>query len=377
MRLRTIFLFKIFFFLFFWLMGLPAHAQVRGRVSDAVTGIPLPSVSVRYRTTGTATDAKGIFQLANVSQGDTIQFSCVGYDQLVVIIGKEKTGLNIALVPNSAQLNEVTVTALQSERRLLEVAGAVALLTPRELQRDNDAIIAPALNRVPGVFMSSGTLSTNRLTIRGIGSRSLFSTNKVRAYFNDIPLTTGDGETTIEDIDLSLIGRVEVIKGPSSSVYGAGLGGTVVLTGQRAKYGQTSASSELMLGSYGLRRFVSRVAAGSDRANVSIVHSRQLADGYRENNQYDRQSLAILGQFQAGERTNISVLANHIALKAFIPSSIDSASFFQNPRSAAPTWLQLRGYENSRKLMLGTSVQHEFSDRWQYSGPDALGGRIF
>jgi iron complex outermembrane recepter protein len=354
--------------LLFWLLWpLCSHAQVRGRVADAVTNEPLPGGTVRHGATGAVTDAKGTFYLPNAQKGDTLQFRCLGYTDRQVVVANPANWLSVPLEPGSTQLNEVAVTALQTDGRLLEVAGAVALLTPRELRRDNDAIIVPALNRVPGVFMSSGTLSTNRLTIRGIGSRSLFSTNKVRAYFNDIPLTTGDGETTIEDIDLSLVGRVEVVKGPSSSVYGAGLGGTVVLTGRRADYGKTTAAPEWSFGSFGLRRQVYRVASGSDRANVALVYSRQQSDGYRENNQYDRRSVAALGQFQAGERTQVSLLANYIALKAFIPSSIDSATFARNPRAAAPTWLQLRGYEDARKLLLGASVQHDFGPRWSNS----------
>ena len=87
--------------------------------------------------------------------------------------------------------------------------------------------------------MHSGTYSTNRITIRGIGSRSLFSTNKIRAYFNDIPLTTGDGETVLEDIDPAFIERAEILKGPTSSLYGAGLGGTVNLKGSKAPLDRT------------------------------------------------------------------------------------------------------------------------------------------
>ena len=87
-------------------------------------------------------------------------------------------------------------------------------MTTRQLQKDNDVAITPALNRVSGVYMHSGALNTNRITIRGIGNRSPFSTTKIRAYLDDIPLTSGDGETTIEDIDLSLINEVKVWKGP-------------------------------------------------------------------------------------------------------------------------------------------------------------------
>jgi iron complex outermembrane receptor protein len=52
--------------------------------------------------------------------------------------------------------------------------------------------------------MQQGALNTNR-TIRGIGSRAQFGTTKIKAYFDGIPLTTGDGETTLDDLDLASI----------------------------------------------------------------------------------------------------------------------------------------------------------------------------
>jgi iron complex outermembrane receptor protein len=52
--------------------------------------------------------------------------------------------------------------------------------------------------------MQQGALNTNRITIRGIGSRQ-FGTTKIKAYFDGIPLTTGDGETTLDDLDLASI----------------------------------------------------------------------------------------------------------------------------------------------------------------------------
>jgi iron complex outermembrane recepter protein len=346
-----------------WLSSAPAAAQTlwRGRVADAVTNQPLPGVNLRLKTGGTATNAQGQFELA--ATGDTLHVTCLGYQPLALPWPSAANWLNISLQPAATQLTEVVVTALQTDGRLLQVPGAVAVLGPRELHRDNDVTLVPALNRVPGVYMHTGTLNTNRLTIRGIGSRSLFSTNKVRAYFGDIPLTTGDGETTLEDLDLSLIGRAEVIKGPSSSVYGAGLGGTVVLTARKAAYRERSLGTEGQVGSFGLRRWVGRAASGSDRANLSVVLSQQNLDGYRENNAYDRFSVATLGQWQAGERTSVTLLANHIRLKAFIPSSIDEVTYRQNPRAAAANWLALRGYEAYQKTLLGVSVSHELGRR--------------
>ena len=89
--------------------------------------------------------------------------------------------------------------------------------------------ISSAINEVPGVYMHAGTLNTNRITVRGIGNRSLFSTTKLRSYIDDIPLTNGVGETTVEDFDREILHSVDLYKGPGATAYGSGLGGLMLL----------------------------------------------------------------------------------------------------------------------------------------------------
>src|SRR5690554_2946896 len=128
----------------------------------------------------------------------------------------------------SEKIDEVTVTAFRTPYNLLNIPAPVNLISPAQLEAGSALTPVEALNQVPGVLMHHGTLSTNRLTIRGIGSRSPYGSNKVKAYWGEIPLTGGDGETVLEDLENYAIQRIEVIKGPSSSLYGAGLGGTIL-----------------------------------------------------------------------------------------------------------------------------------------------------
>jgi iron complex outermembrane receptor protein len=55
-----------------------------------------------------------------------------------------------------------------------------------------------------------GALNTNRITI-GIGARTL-GTTRIKTYLDNIPLTNPEGESSIEDIDLETIGKIEIIK---------------------------------------------------------------------------------------------------------------------------------------------------------------------
>jgi iron complex outermembrane receptor protein len=348
------------------------QTPIKGKIIDQANGEPLPHVNIQLKGTNinTISNLKGEFELnviSNNNQNSFLSFTHLGYESQEVIIKEQQAYYLIALQANTTQLSEVVVAAYQNNQKFLDIAGAVALITSKELRRDNDAIITPAINRLSGVYMHSGTLTTNRITIRGIGSRSLFGTNKVRAYFNDIPLTTGDGETTIEDIDLSLISRVEILKGTNSSVYGAGLGGTILLSAEKSDYNKTSLGTDFFVGSYGFRRNVVNFKTGNSNANFNITYTNLHSDGFRENNQTDRQSIGLSAQFASGSKTTISVLSNFIKLKAFIPSSIDYNTFINNPQAAAPTWKRSEGYEDYQKGLLGVSILHQFNEHLQNS----------
>lgn len=243
----------------------------------------------------------------------------------------------------------------------LKLPASLMQIHPEHLKRDHDVSIAPSLNRVTGVYMHSGALNTNRITIRGIGNRSPFSTTKLRAYLDDIPLTSGDGETTIEDIDLSLIDRVDVWKGPTASVFGAGLGGMIHMkTSSNNKKLQSNLKNVLTVGSYGLIRNVLQASYANTKqtlkiqANYNTTHS----DGYRANNEYDRKGASILLKYQSGADSETTLFGNHTALKAFIPSSLNRKDYDEAPQKAAFSWDKVKGFEDYTKNLLG--VSHRF-----------------
>ena len=88
-------------------------AQIRGWVTDADTGEPIPSVNVYYgkqKTVGTTTNDKGRYTLQTPEKGDTLVFSYVGYQTYTVYIqaGEKKT-LNVKLQNLDKELSELLV----------------------------------------------------------------------------------------------------------------------------------------------------------------------------------------------------------------------------------------------------------------------------
>lgn len=337
---------------------------ISGKVLDGVNQEPLPHAHVHFNGEATLTDIQGEFTLEADNLPVHLIISHVGYLTDSIQIDNSKTELVIALSVASTDLHEVVVSASHRNEPIKNTPASVGMITRVNMKRDDKMMITPSLNRIPGVYMQSGTMSTNRISIRGIGARIPYGTNKIRAYYDHIPLTNGVGETTIEDIDMGMIERVEVIKGPNSSIYGAGLGGVINIKPRLADFNNTSLASSATVGSYNTSRFVNTFSHSSEGNNINIIHSLINSDGYRENNEYYRHSIGFTGRFSTSETSHLSIIGNYIYLKSFIPSAIDEDTYQNDPQSAAFTWNAAQGFEAYDKAMLGLSYQQKMASHW-------------
>ena len=264
-------------------------------------------------------------------------------------------------VPSDIILSEVIVTTDIFENKKKDFAGSVSEIKPKVLDQANGLYLQPVLNSVPGVYMQSGALNTNRITIRGIGSRSPFATNKIKAYIDDIPLSTGEGETTLEDIDFSTLDGIEVYRGPASTMYGAGLGGAIHMISK--KIARTNAGClDFSVGSFGLRKVNISAQVGNENSGLSLFYQDVSSDGYRQNNEYNRQSLSTIAQTKIGTKSYLSSYFNYTHLKSFIPSSLDQDTYLNSPQSAASQWANAKGFEDNNRMRLGFSLKTIYNE---------------
>ncbi len=256
----------------------------------------------------------------------------------------------------TGKIEEVTVTAFRSPYNIFNIPAPVNLLAPIQFEMGNSLTTVEALNQVPGVLMHNATLNTNRLTIRGIGSRSPYSTNKIKAYFGEIPLTTGDGETTLEDLENSAIHHAEIIKGPSSSLYGAGIAGVILFQPKTTE--KNFVQNQSTLGSFGT--FKNTVSAGisKNKLNIFALGSVLKSDGYRDNDDTKRSNFLMNSTIMFTERAMLQVLLKATKMKAYIPSSLDFPTYRDSPKSAAANWQKVEGYEDYINAQFGVSFNY-------------------
>ena len=261
-------------------------------------------------------------------------------------------------------LSEIILEASPIKNALQNAASSVSVITTADINKTDGIILTPVLNKIPGVFMQQGSLNTNRISIRGIGARSQYGTNRVKAYFNSIPLSSGEGETVIEDIDVAAIEKIEITKGPNSTSFGSGLGGVIHLFARETPLLESFGKATSTFGSFGLLQ--QRLSGGYSDSNSNLFssYSDLQSDGYRANSSYKRKSFNIHGNQKIGNKGNLNFLGIFTRLKAYIPSSLNENDYNNNPEKAATTWAAAQGYESYDKFLIGLGYDHQFSKNW-------------
>lgn len=265
---------------------------------------------------------------------------------------------------DTISLSEITLEASPIKNKLQNTASSVSVISTAEMNKTDGVILTPVLNKIPGIFMQQGALNTNRITIRGIGARSQYGTNRVKAYFDMIPLTSGEGETTIEDIDLASIGKIEIIKGPNSTSFGSGLGGVMRLFSNETPSVDSFGKYSTTLGSFGLMQQRLSGSYNDAKSNLFSNYSDMECEGFRANSSYKRKNFNFFGKQKIQANGTLSFVGMYTKLKAYIPSSLSENDFKNNPTKAATTWAAAQGYESYDKYLLGLGYDYQFSKKW-------------
>lgn len=127
-------------------------------------------------------------------------------------------------------LKDITVSATRTEQSIYDVPAAVGVVDQYDITSGKQRLgLDESLVKIPGLFMQNryNFAQSLKISVRGFGARANFGTRGIKLYQDGIPLTTVDGQGGIEDVDLNSINRIEVLRGPASSLYGSSSGGVM------------------------------------------------------------------------------------------------------------------------------------------------------
>lgn len=266
------------------------------------------------------------------------------------------------ILPDSViLLDVVTVEGFSLSNKLRTFPGNLSVLAGKGLSLSDGTNMATTLNAIPGVSMQSGTYATNRIVIRGMGSRTPYNTNRIRSYLNDIPLTTSDGVSAPEEIDPQSLARIEVLKGPASALYGSGLGGSINLYTPDRLHNEGNLS--VNYGSFNTLKTNFSGAVNIKNANLWGSLSHLQSDSYRKNNENNRTSFLSTGQWKK-DKFSIKSTLMLIDVNSEIPSSLGITQFENDPQAAASNWASIEGYKKYCKALAGITLTNLLSTKF-------------
>ncbi len=206
-----------------------AQTQVRGKVTDA-DGAPLAGVTVLVKgsTNGTMTAADGSYSL-RVSQGDVLEFSCLG------LATQEhrwngQSSLNVTLQEDALYLEDVVVVGYGTAKKETLTAAVSAIKGDELLKAPSTNVSQVLAGKLSGIssVQESGEPGLDQASLRIRGS-----------VYGVAYVVDGFPVSDINDIDPADIESISVLKdGASAAVYGLkAAGGVIIITTKKGEKG--------------------------------------------------------------------------------------------------------------------------------------------
>ncbi len=231
MSMKTI---KLVLVLYLLIISNSFAQKITGKVTAKGDALPYVNVYLKNTTKGASTNESGAFIIKNVPKGSySVVASFTGYKSVEkkVVVNSDKTIVVNFELEESEALDEVIVTGTLKAVKRLESPVPVEVYSATFFKKNPTPNIFEALQNVNGVRpqLNCNVCNTGDIHINGLeGPYTL-------VLIDGMPIVSGLSTVYgLSGIPNSLIERVEIVKGPASSLYGSeAVGGLInVITKQ-------------------------------------------------------------------------------------------------------------------------------------------------
>ena len=223
--------------LLLWPLGLMAQRTVQGTVSDAETHLPLIGAAVRVKEHAslcTVTDPMGRFVVhLPDNKACHVEVSYLGYGVQSRFVPEGKAPvLEFRLSENISQLETVVVTATRTPKLLKDVPVITRVIEAKDFLSTDVGNVQDLLQaELPGIEFTYSMNQQVSLNMQGFGGNSVL-------FLVDGERLAGETLDNVDysRLDLNDVGRIEIVKGAASSLYGSNaMGGVVNIISREAK----------------------------------------------------------------------------------------------------------------------------------------------
>ena len=295
------------------------QGSIAGTIRDG-SGAVLPGVTVTAtsadsgRSRSAISDSRGGYEVPRLAAGRyEVAAFLPGFrtDPATVTVASGAAAHDIVL--GIAPLAE-TVTVTRVDQELSAVPNAIAVVNRDTIEvGQRRASLDEALRGIPGLFVQNrrnyGLSGGIGLSIRAPEPR--FGLRGLAIIQDGIPITTADGTTEPGNVDLGSVGRIDVIRGPSSVLYGNSAGGVINLETTFDTSRTLTIRPDIQFGSHGYNRQQVRVDAGNTGTQFMGSFSRFETDGFRQNGHAEITQANFVLRRELTADTDIRAVFNH------------------------------------------------------------------
>ena len=270
------------------------------------------------------------------------------------------------------QLKNITINArpkiLKEQSEFKRHGQSTELLSSQELNRNNPAFLEQSLGVMAGVQVDKRTqVGGQRIVIRGYGNDQKFNNWGIKAYFNQFPLTNAEGVTILDDVDFSVVDNIEVVKGPASTMYGAGVGGVVRFYLKNSDEKGISLTQNTTTGSFNLVQTNTRLDLVTDSASMFVNFGHLESDGYRPNGQSLKNFITYKGDFKFTDKQSVNVFLSHNYSHEGISGQIPYSYYYANNDPGNQAYLIKNSHLDIQSTRFGVSNNYKFSNSFRNS----------
>jgi iron complex outermembrane receptor protein len=202
---------------------------------------------------------------------------------LLVLIFQGFFGFSQNSSNDSIKLKEVIVSITKIKENIKNSPFAISSKSFSKFQTSaKQFYLSEYIESVPGVFISNDNnfAQDSRISIRGFGSRANFGIRGIKLIVDGVPETTPDGQSQIDNLNLEIIEKIEIIRGTSSSLYGNSSAGVIKIQ-SISEFDKNFTKIGYALGSNNQEKKQALVGIKSNETFYTFLVSETKGDGYR------------------------------------------------------------------------------------------------
>ena len=270
-------------------------------------------------------------------------------------------------------LDEVLIEAIKLEKGWLETPNSLYVSSPEHKGQFSQNGLSEYLLQTPSIF----ALNTNnkaqdlRIAIRGFGSRASFGVRGVKIIVDGIPETTTDGQGQLDNLNLGIIERIEVLNNGSASLYGNASGGVInINTMDEAVFEERSEFLRLGSSVQSFSTQQHQLTVGKKLKKTSfILHGNYYeGEGYRAQAAFKSTNFNLRATHELSSSSKLTAIVNYMnSPQGDDPGGVDQTLYDSLPTAARDRNQLLNAGETVDQFKAALRYQTQFENQLDFS----------